>query len=41
MFGPQLTFVFPKRSDPARSTKFSFEMVYLALDCTRDLVYKI
>lgn len=34
------TLVFPRRSDPARSTKFSLEMVYLAFDCTLDLVYK-
>ena len=34
------TFVFPSLSLPAKSTKFSLDTVYLALDWTLDLVWK-
>ena len=37
--GP-LTFVFPILSEPAKSTKFSFDSVYLASELTRDRAWK-
>ena len=36
-----LTLVLLSLSEPAKSTKFNLETVYLALDCTLDLVCNV